>query len=204
MCSSFLRWNQFKFWPLSSYIFQRGKQPSCQVAPEIPVIPTVGVWKVEGLDTPLTIYIPGSFTLKPAQENRERLLPNSIFINCWKWKTCLSTGLVDKIAPSNLPIIFRLLKIIWKISPRAGSDLVSLSAQHRFSIPMLGCLHVYACPAPSYSLPLWSSSCWLFSCSSWSSSMASLLRWLPCFLYLALTARSSLFPQSFVYINTPS
>lgn len=161
MCSSFLRWNQFKFWPLSSSIFQRGKRPSC--VPEIPVLPTAGVWKVEGLDTPSTIYTPGSFTLKPAGKNRERLLPNSIFINCRKCKKCLSTGLGDKIAPSHLPIIFRLLKIIWKISPRAGSGL----SQHSLASPYpcwavsisvlalhLLTVYLYGLPAVNFSLAL--------------------------------------------------
>lgn len=115
-------WNQFKFWPLSHSIFQRGKQLFCQVTPGIPVILMPGIWKMEGLDA----YTPDSFTLKPAGKNFERLLPKVQYL--WTvriWKKCSGTGLVDKKSTlSNLPIIFRLLKNIWKISYRARRDLL--------------------------------------------------------------------------------
>lgn len=48
VCSSFLRWNQFKFWPLSSNIFQRDQS----ALP--PSGPAAGVWRMEGSDSPLT------------------------------------------------------------------------------------------------------------------------------------------------------
>lgn len=52
VCSSFLKWNQSKFWPLSSSISQRGQSA---LPPSGPESPAVGVWRVEGSDSPLTI-----------------------------------------------------------------------------------------------------------------------------------------------------
>lgn len=61
---------------------------------------------MEGLDTPVTIYSPDSFTLKPARENYgEAFIQNSVFMNCSKMEK-----VIDKSTLSNVPIIFRLLK----------------------------------------------------------------------------------------------
>lgn len=65
---------------------------------------------MEGLDTPVTIYSPDSFTLKPARENYgEAFTQNSVFMNCSKMKK-----VVDKSTLSYVPIIFRLLKKIFE------------------------------------------------------------------------------------------
>lgn len=184
---------------MSSNIFQRGKQPFGQVVPEMPVISWQEYGKWKGWDTPRTIYTPGS--LKPARKNSEiGFYPKfSIYELLKSEESCPSTGSVDKITPSNVPIIFRLLKIVFKkihcgTGKRACPSRTSLAPAHpcwAVSIP--------ACPTLSHSPPLWASTCWIFAHPLWSCSTASSTWRLPCFPYLELVANSSLFSKHSVY-----
>lgn len=155
--------------------------------PGIPVIPIPGGWKVEGLDTPVTVYTPDSFTIKPTRKNFERLLPKVQFLwTVQKWKKCPSTRLVDKSTLWNLPIIFRLLKNVWKISWRARRDLLPPSAQPHVYKSTLAYFRSLCVPYTFLLSTFTVFHLLTFSCSSWSSSTVSSVWRLPCFPYLEL------------------
>lgn len=105
---------------------------------------------------------------------------------------------VDKITPSNLPIIFRLLKIVWKKSVLELEKDLSLCHQSSICKSTLGC----CIPTFSHCLPVWSPSV-EFSHSLGSSSTAPSTWSLPCFPCLELVVNSSLFSKHSVYYQYP-
>lgn len=149
--------------------------------------PHARTMEMERLDTPVTVYTPDSFTLKPAGKNFERLFTqSSVFMNCSKMKKCPSPGLVDKSTLSNLPVIFRLLKNVWKISWRARRDLLPPSAQPHVYKSMLGYFCSLCVPCTFLLSTYMVFHLLTFSPSSWSSSTVSSVWRLPCFPYLEL------------------
>ena len=152
---------------------------------------------LQGQLTPWFLYF------KASQEVWDRLLSQIQYL--WtaenEKKNCPSTGLIDKITPSNFPIIFRLLKIEKSISELEKG----LSFRHQSSIckSTLGCLHSQACPALSHSLPLWSPSV-DFSPSLGSTSTVPSTWRLSCFPYLPLGCPKCSFGFSVQYYFSPS